>query len=73
MAKKPTISEIARMLVAQRKHHNGGRPRSDAPRCACGRYTLSMAKVRYHHCEGLTAEQRAHLEKWVEEHPEETK
>jgi hypothetical protein len=28
----------------------GGRPRSDAPRCACGKHTLKRAEARRHKC-----------------------
>jgi len=29
----------------------GGRPRSDAPRCPCGKFTAKLAKMRGHKCE----------------------
>lgn len=32
----------------------GGRPRSDAPRCACGAYTAKLAAIRKHECEKET-------------------
>ncbi len=31
---------------------SGGRPRSDAPRCACGKFTLQRARKRNHRCGG---------------------
>ena len=32
----------------------GGRPRTDALRCACGAMTLKCAKARAHKCTGST-------------------
>jgi hypothetical protein len=52
MPRKPTkaASAAARALAALRKTksggRNGGRPRSDAPRCACGMMTLKRAEAR---------------------------
>jgi hypothetical protein len=52
MPRKPTkaASAAARALAALRTNpsggRNGGRPRSDAPRCACGAMTLKRAEAR---------------------------
>jgi hypothetical protein len=35
--------------------HNGGRPRSDAPRCPCGAMTATRAAARNHTCEAPQA------------------
>lgn len=45
-----TPSDAARALQALRKVRKGGRPRTDAERCKCGRFTLRCAKARAHHC-----------------------
>lgn len=53
--------EAARVFNGLRKvksgGHNGGRKRSDAPRCPAGCMTLKRAKTRGHKCE----EQRSNL------------
>lgn len=49
-----------RALQALRKKKsggtNGGRPRSDAPRCACGLMTVKCAAARCHVCKPASAE-----------------
>lgn len=53
-----TVSELARAMVARRwakvdarsPEKRGGRPRSDALRCNCGKYTVTRAKQRCHYC-----------------------
>lgn len=51
---KQARSEAGRLLNSLRKTrsggHNGGRPRSGAPRCACGEMTLKRALARGHKC-----------------------
>jgi T5orf172 domain len=47
-------SEHARRNSAKRKTHSGGkdgRPRTDAPRCACGLMTAKLAAIRKHKCQ----------------------
>jgi hypothetical protein len=46
-----TPSDAARALQALRKTRKGGRPRSAAPRCPCGKMTAARAKARRHKCE----------------------
>jgi hypothetical protein len=45
-------SEWARRNSTKRKSigREGGRPRSDEPRCACGEMTLKRAIARAHKC-----------------------
>jgi hypothetical protein len=49
-------SDLARALAAKREKPTGGaregagRPRSDAPRCACGAMTRKLAAIRRHEC-----------------------
>lgn len=52
-----TISAVMRELAKRRKSigRNGGRPRTDAPRCPCGRMTARLAALRCHHCEAPAA------------------
>jgi hypothetical protein len=51
---KAERSKIARELQSMRKTksggRNGGRPKSDAPRCACGQMTAKLAAIRKHKC-----------------------
>jgi hypothetical protein len=46
MPRKLSSSDAARALQAMRKTRAGGRPRSDAPRCACRAMTLKRAEAR---------------------------
>jgi hypothetical protein len=50
---KPIGTKRARELAAMRRTFGAGsgRPRSDAPRCACGQMTLHRALNRRHNCE----------------------
>lgn len=51
---KSERAALGRALQSLRKTksggHNGGRPRSAGPRCACGKMTAKRAKARGHHC-----------------------
>jgi hypothetical protein len=49
MPRKSEVSKAAALLVSKRKHHNGGRPRSEI-RCDCGKYTIHTAALRRHRC-----------------------
>lgn len=55
MPRQPTPSEAARALSAMRRTksggRNGGRKRSDAPRCPCGAMTAKRATARGHKCD----------------------
>ena len=33
------------------RREGAGRPRTERPRCACGKLTAARAKARYHVCE----------------------
>jgi len=46
-------SARARRIAKMRKTYGAGpgRPRSNAPRCACGAMTLKRALARGHHCQ----------------------
>jgi len=61
-AGKPIGSERARELAAMRRTlsggRNGGAPRSDKPRCACGEMTLKRALRRGHDCNDPRSHQR---------------
>lgn len=48
-----TISAVMREFARRRKpqQRKGGRPRTDAPRCPCGKMTVKAAQVRCHKCE----------------------
>lgn len=37
------------------KRHGAGRPRTDAPRCACGLMTAKLAAIRKHACSSVPA------------------
>ncbi len=43
-------SQVGRLNAKLRKTIKGGRPKSDKPRCECGKYTLHTAKVSRHKC-----------------------
>lgn len=46
------VSAWAREMNSRRKTRAAGpgRPRTDAPRCACGAMTQKLAELRYHKC-----------------------
>lgn len=50
MTRAQIISDHARAMNAARKTHGGGRPRTNAKRCACGAMTAKRAKARAHKC-----------------------
>jgi hypothetical protein len=50
MPRKLSSSDAARALQAMRKTRKGGRPRTDAPRCQCGKMTAKRAAARSHRC-----------------------
>jgi hypothetical protein len=51
--KNPHAVALGRMggLNSGGQRPGAGRPRSDAPRCACGAMTIKWAKARGHKCE----------------------
>ena len=53
MPKRPkcgTKLNLGAMMAHLRKTHSGGRPRSNAPRCKCGKYTAKLAEIKKHKC-----------------------
>lgn len=49
-ARAAALSPEERSRIAHQAGKLGGRPRSDAPRCACGAMTLERARARGHKC-----------------------
>ncbi len=51
---RPLIAEAGRRRNTLRRSasggRNGGRPKSNAPRCACGKFTAAYAAKRGHKC-----------------------
>lgn len=45
-------TRTARAMASKRTRYGAGsgRPRKDAPRCVCGKYTVKTANARYHTC-----------------------
>ena len=42
--------EAIKSAWARYQGQRGGRPRTDAPRCSCGRMTAKRAEARKHRC-----------------------
>lgn len=50
-----TKQEVGALFSGLKTKPSGGRPRSAAPRCACGLLTVKMAALRHHHCGQMEA------------------
>lgn len=44
------LAAAGRALATKRTTRTGGRPRTDAPRCPCGKMTAKLATIRKHEC-----------------------